>query len=459
MNLKLTPLVTRLRSLLHVRDRKVIREELSDVHVADLAEGFVRLEVEEGLQLLKEFEPDRAAELLSELPTSTARLYLAELPDFTLAHYIDILPMDDALDLREDIGEERFDALLNVIPSEDAQEIRRLLAYPEGSVGRIMTEAFFEVSADATMADVLEDIRRSPADKYEMVNDLYVLGELDRLLGVFSLRKAIRSRPDTTARELMNEEVISARATDPAEHAARELARYGYYSLPILDDMGKMVGILTGDDAQHIIREADTEDVLKLGAVVGSADAYLSLSPWQLYLRRVPWLLGLFLAETLTGLVLRHYSHEANGHPDKLSNYAQLVVFLPLIIGAGGNSGSQTTTTITRALAVGEIRPADTLQVIWRELSAAIMIGATLGIVGYVRAIFWGSEPHVCYVVGAALPLIVIWASTVGSVLPITARRVGIDPAVMSAPFISTFVDATGLIIYFELARRIVGAW
>lgn len=446
-------LVDQIRALARVQDSSVVREALEDMHEVDVAEALARLPIEDSLSILEKLDPESAALILTELPSETARQYFDELHDNLLAHYLDILPMDDAIFLREAIGEERFDALLNVIPREDAQEIRRLMAYPEDAVGRIMTEAFFEVGPDSTAGEILEDIRRSPVEKYEQVNDIYVLDEDRHLNGVFSLRKVIRARPDTTARELMNDEIITCKATDSAESAARMMARYGYYGLPVLDDRGRMVGLLTGDDAQAIIREADTEDVLMLGAVSGDAEPYLSLSPVQLFRRRILWLLALFVAETLTGAVLRHYTHETEGGTTKL---AQLVVFIPLIIGAGGNSGSQTTTTITRALAVGEVRIRDALVVLRREFLTALMVGLTLGIVGYFRAQWWGTDPEVCYVIGIALPLIVIWSTTIGSMLPLTAKRVGIDPAVMSAPFISTFVDATGLIIYFELAVRLV---
>ncbi len=440
-----------LESLARQPDRKVVREALSDLHVVDLAEAFQRLESEDGLALLRAMEAIQAADLLVELPEAVARSYFDELPDTTLAHYLDILPMDDAVDLRDIVGEERFDALLHVIPSEDAQELRRLLNYPEDSVGRFMTEAFFKVHPDATMQAVLDDIRRSPVEKYEMVNDLYVLSDDQHLLGVFSLRKAIRARPDTSASELMNDEVRTVNARSSAEQAARDMSKYGFYALPVLDDRGRMVGLFTGDDAQDIIREADTEDVLALGAVSGGSDSYMSQGPVSLFGKRMPWLLALFVAESLTGMVMRHY-----GSTDEGLALSPLTFFIPLIIGAGGNSGSQVTTTITRALAVGEIRPGDVFRVLKREFVVACMIGVTLGVAGFIRAKLWGSAPELTYIVGLALPAIVIWATSVGSMLPLGAKRLGIDPAVMSAPFISTFVDATGLIIYFEIARALM---
>lgn len=443
--------IQRLRSLARTRDRTAVRKELQNERPEDFAPVLQRLPAEEGVALLKQLTSAQAADVLLELPSTTAREYLAELDDRTLAHYLDILPMDDALDLRDVIGEERYDALLEVIPTEDAKEIRRLLAYPERSVGRIMTEKYFWVAPEATMADVLADIRRSPADKYEMVNDVYVLSPEKRLLGVFSLRRAIRAKPEALAAEVMNPDVVTCRATEPAEECARRMSKYGFYALPVLNDEGLMVGIFTGDDAQEILQDADTEDALKFGGVTGDAEAYLSLNPFQLFRRRFVWLLALFFAETLTGIVMRRYGR--GGGELQMSD---LMFFIPLLIGAGGNSGSQTTTTVIRALAVGELKTSDVFNVMGKELLTALMIGSALGIAGYARALGWGTPANVALVVGLSLPVIVIWATTIGALLPIGAKRLGIDPAVMSAPFMSTFVDATGLVIYFEIARQVL---
>lgn len=451
VSLDLRTFLARLRSLSRVRNAEVVREELEGIRPEDLAEVLPRLKQEEALRLLEMLDDETSAQVLLDVPTESAKPLLAAQPDQTLAFYLDVLPMDDALDLREDIGDERFDALLEVIPKEDAQEIRRLLAYPEGSVGRSMTEDFFEVAPDADMASILTDIRLAPEGKYETVNDIYVLDVDRHLLGVFSLRQAIRASLDSTSREIMVPDPITVEADTPAEDAARLVARYGFYAMPVLDERGRMLGIFTVDDAQEIVTEADTEDVLKLGAVTGGVESYLSLNPWQLVKRRVPWLLALFVAETLTGYVLRYYGQ---GNGDLPLN--PLTFFIPLLIGAGGNSGSQVTTTITRALALNEITPGDWWLVMRREFVTAVCIGLLLGTVGTLRALAWGTDWHLSAVVGLALPAIVVWATTVGSLLPIGAKRLGLDPAVMSAPFITTFVDATGLVIYFEIARLIL---
>lgn len=441
------PLVERLKSLAKVNRTEVVRQELESVLPEDLAAAIDRVTTEEAVALLNRLEPEQAADVLVEVPTETARQIMKELPDELLAHYLDILPMDDAVDLHEELSPDRFEALLEVIPDEDAREIRRLMAYPKGSVGRLMTERFFEVRPEATMAEVLADLRLAPDEKYETVNDVYVVDEEQHLLGLFSLRRGLRAEPGEQASEIMRREVVSSPVTETAEEAARKMARYGFYALPVLDERGRMVGVFTGDDAQTVLREAETQDVLALGAVSGAAEPYMSLGVWQLVKRRLPWLFALFLAETATGAVLRYYGQKSDLNP--------LTFFIPLLIGAGGNSGSQVTTTITRALALNEIGPNDWLKIIGKELVTAVCIGAVLGIAGGLRADLWGSPVALSLVVGLALPIIVLWATTVGSMLPILARRLGVDPAVMSAPFITTFVDATGLIIYFEIALRL----
>lgn len=452
----LRELVGQVKRLAHLPDKLRIKKELAEVRPEDLADAVTRVDPEEAAAVLQAMDPLQAGEVMIEMPTETARQVVELLPDTVVAAYLDVLPMDDALDLREELGEERFESLLQVIPDEDAKEIRRLLSYPEDSVGRLVTEKFFEVGPDQTLEEILHDIRVAPDEKYETVHDLFVL-ENKRLMGVISLRKVLRNDPQTLARDVMTSDVVSAPVYESEETAARKMARYGFYALPVVDHEGKMVGVFTGDDAQDVLRDADTEDVLAVGAVSGDAEPYMSLNMFQLYKRRVPWLLALFVAETFTGAVMRHYGQGSDGLP-----IAPITLFIPLLIGAGGNSGSQVTTTITRAVALDEIGPRDVFAVLGKEFLTALLVGGTLGTLGFLRAglaapFGWESGPQLSMVVGLALPAIVIWAATVGSVLPIAAKRLGLDPAVMSAPFITTFVDATGLIIYFEIARRLMG--
>jgi magnesium transporter len=458
-------LVDRLPALAEEQDRYLVRKELENFRPEDLADAIQRSDVTTGLAVLQKLDASTAADVLIELPDENAREILTELPDSIVAHYLDILPMDDAIELREYLEPERFEALLNVIPDQDAQEIRRLLSYPVGSAGQLMTEDFAEVGPSSTMSDVLALIRNTNDEEFETVNYIYVLSEDRHLLGLLTLKRVIRSQPNSLAREVMSQDVITVPVTMPEEEVARTLAKYGFSAMPVLDERGRILGIITADDAQEVLEEAQTEDVLMLGAVSGDAENYLSLSIIELVKRRLPWLLVLFVAEFLTGNVLRYYmGSRADSDPgNNLAILAKLQLVVPLLIGAGGNAGSQVTTTITRALALGDIRPKDWVKVMRREFIAAGIIGLILGTLGFIRSwlkvpiIGWGSPIYLAIVVGFALPAIVIWAATVGSLLPIAAKRLGVDPAVMSAPFISTFVDATGLIIYFEISHIVLG--
>lgn len=448
----------RLATLANIDDPTVVQEALSAFRPEDIAEGFQRIDLDDALHILQLLDEETAAYVLVELPTELARRCISDLSDATVAHYLDVLPMDDALDLREELDPDRFEALLHVIPHEDALEIRRLLSYPEESAGQLMTEAFMAVDAEDTMADVLRQIRHAPEEQYETVNYVYVLDRHRHLLGVMTLKNVLRADPKALASEVMLTDIITVNTHTPDEEVARTVARYSLAAVPVLDTRGRMMGIVTADDAQDILEQADTEDVLLMGAVSGDAEAYLSLSVWELVKRRVPWLLALFVAESLTGNVLRYYGQGS----DQELKMNPLTFFIPLLIGAGGNSGSQVTTTITRALALGEIRPSDWWRVTRREFATALVSGTILGTVGFFRAhlpipvIAWGQDIYISLVVGLTLPAIVIWSTSIGSMLPIMAKRVGLDPAVMSAPFITTFVDATGLVIYFEIAHRIM---
>lgn len=455
----LTPLKERIVRLLHLRSKlgtvrgdEQAKVELNRQRPEDLAETIAHMEPEDAAALLQAMDPMQAGNIMVELPTDSAREIVSELPDDVLASYLDVLPMDDAIELREELGDERFNALLEVIPDEDAAEIRRLLSYPEDSVGRLMTEHFFWAKPEMSIKEILSDLRRAGDEKYEQVNDIYVVDDAMHLIGVTSLRRVLRVPQGTLVSEIMQPDPVSVHAEDDEESAARTMARYGFYALPVVNAKGVLVGIFTGDDAQTILREAETEDVLAVGAVSGDAEPYYSLTPFSLYKRRFPWLVALFAAETLTGMVLRHYGQSE----DSAVQVPMIMYFMPLILGAGGNSGSQVTTTITRAIALDEVKTIDWKGVMAKEFVVACLIGLSLGLLGYLRALLWNSGMELSLVVGLALPAVVIWATLIGSVLPIGAKRLGIDPAVMSAPFISTFVDATGLIIYFEIARRIL---
>jgi magnesium transporter len=277
-----------------------------------------------------------------------------------------------------------------------------------------------------------------------------VVNSKERLVGVVPLRKLITSPVEKTIGELMNPAVVAVRADTDQEEVARLVSRYDFFAIPVADDAGRLLGIITADDAVDILEEEYTEDAQRFGGSQPLEMEYLSTKISTVFSKRIGWLLVLFMTEMLTGSVMRLYESE-------LQAVVALAFFIPLMIGTGGNSGSQTTATIIRAIAVGEVQFRDGLRLLWHETRIGLMLGVVIGVVGYLRAVMWGSSSRLALTVASALLIIVIWANVIGSLLPLLASRLKIDPAVISGPVMSTLVDATGLMIYFTLARSIMG--
>jgi magnesium transporter len=274
-----------------------------------------------------------------------------------------------------------------------------------------------------------------------------------RLLGILSLRDLVRARPEQTAGEIMKPDPITVTVDTDQEEVAQLISKYDLLALPVLDRAGRLAGIVTVDDVVDVLVEEQTEDVLKLGAVAAeeAEGSYLSSGVIATVRHRVGWLLLLFVASSLTSAVSRHYE-------GLVEQVVALVAFIPLLIGTGGNAGAQAVMTVTRALALGEVRFGDWLRVLWREMRTGLALGGILALVGFLYvSLVWHEGSRLALVVSCSLVAIVIWANTVGSLLPIIAKRLGFDPAVMSAPFITTLVDATGLFLYFTIARAILG--
>jgi magnesium transporter len=363
--------------------------------------------------VLDEMEPDEAADILGGLPPSQAAQALAAM--------------------------------------EDPDEVISLLHHPDESAGGLMTTSFIALRRHTTAAQALEFIRQLGPDA-ETPYYLYVVDRSDHLLGVVGLRELLAAKPEAVAESFMDHDVISVTTSQDQEEVARTMSRYGLVAMPVVSPEGMLEGVITHDDIVEVLEEEATEDVLHLGAV--EAGPIIDRPYWSQHLVEVVrsrffWLLGLFAAETLTGTVLRHYQSD-------LEAVVSLSFFIPLLIGTGGNAGSQTVTTVIRALALKEVRRRDVLRVLVRELATGTLLGVLLGAVAFGRVLLWGVSMNLAEVVAITILMICIWANTVGSLIPILADTVGIDPTVMSAPLISTLVDATGLVIYFSVAAMVL---
>ncbi|HYE77048.1 MAG TPA: magnesium transporter, partial [bacterium] len=416
-------------------------------------------------ELLNELEPPIAAKLLAGMPRKLAAEVadeeefdllanlLAHLHPTVAARIVAEMSPDQRADVLQDLPEDLLGRILADLPPVERAEAEELLEYDEDSAGGLMTTEFTSVRPGWTVAEAMHHIRNVARAK-ETIYAVYVTENSHRgkLQGVLSLRDLLTANPETKVTMLMSPRVISVPETADREEVARTIARYNLLAVPVVDAEGRCRGIVTVDDVIDVIVQAQTEDFLQLGGVspIEAEHSYLD-SPVRLAVRgRLPWLLFLFLGGTATGLVMRQYENVHTAFPD-------LLIFTPLIIGTGGNVGSQTVTTVVRGLALKEIAPADWARVLLKEVRTGLLIGLILGAVAYAGTRLWlPADVLVAEVVALTVLAICTWSCTVGSMIPITAVRFGMDPAVLSAPLISTLVDATGLIIFFTIAWSIL---
>ncbi|MFY9552589.1 MAG: magnesium transporter [Thermoanaerobaculia bacterium] len=426
---------------------------LADMHPADIAETLDDLPREDRLTVFEALPPEQGAAVLSELKGESLRLILHRTSPAKLAAELDLLPADEVTFLLEHLTQRQREAILEKMSPRDAAEVQRLLRYPARTAGRLMTEKFVKIRPEWTAAETLDHLRRIDPE-VETVQSLYAVDDYGHLVGYVSLRRLFPAPPDRKIADIMERRLLTIRADASQEEAARMVSKYDVHALPVVDERDALLGIITVDDVIDVLIEEQTEDVLHLGGVSATEETvehgYFATSPVRNVRLRFNWLLLLFVTETLTGTVLRHYESE-------LAKVVALAFFIPLLIGTGGNSGSQTVTMIVRGLAVGEIKLRDFGRVLAREGGSGLALGILLGIVGFGRALLWGSTTPLALTVGVSILAICAWANTVGASIPMLATLFKIDPTVMSAPLIATLVDATGLIIYFTIAKNFLG--
>lgn len=394
-------------------------------------------ETEDAIELLESVDDELAARLLrSAEPADTVRL-------------IDALDSDRAADILRELREDLRGQILATLPDERAAGLRALLSWPEDSAAAHMVPEALTVSPGLTASEAIESVRASAADlRTDARTGAYIfIVDLDtRLVGVVGFRDLVLAGPDTPVAELMDTQVRTVSALDDAEDAARALDAYDLVAVPVVDDRGRLLGIVTEDDAADIAAEEATEDAERQGGSAPLEVPYLRASPFLLWRKRIVWLLLLFVAEAYTGTVLRHFEEEMDA-------VVALAFFIPLLIGTGGNTGTQITTTLVRAMALGQVRLRDVPAVLAKELSTASMVAVTMALAGLIRAWTLGVGMEIAITVTLTIAAIVVWSALVSSVLPPLLKKVGIDPALVSAPMIATIVDGTGLIIYFMIAH------
>lgn len=422
-----------IEELVRTGDLTDILETLSAGTLRQLA---ALLQDSEQSELLENMDPTDAAEIVSSLTVDQA------------ARVLETVDTDNAVDIVLEIAPDFAEQVLVAMDADSAEDIRDLLIYPPDTAGGRMTPAF--VSVDPHLrADQTVVALRQVSQEAETINYVYVTDNEDHLLGVLSLRNLVLSPPDRRVEDLMVRETISVPVMADQEVAARTLNEYNLLAIPVVDEDGRLLGIITSDDVADILEAEATEDIERLGGSEPLDEPYLGASVFLLWRKRIVWLLLLFFGAAYTTTVLQYFESELN-------TAVALAFFIPLLIGTGGNVGSQVVTTIVRAMAVENIRLSDIWRVVLKEARVGLMLGAVMSLVMFGRAIMLRSGYDIAIIVAGGVFLIVCWAAVVGAILPLLLRRVGVDPAVVSAPFISTLVDGTGLIIYFMIARAVL---
>lgn len=461
-------------------DAAISASETVEASVEKCREQMLRLIAERRFTELRMFcqlwEPVQIARILATLPDEMEAVAFRVLPKRSAGAAFDYLEIEDQLRLLHALGTKDVagildemspddrTALLEELPSgiqqqllqlldEDERRVARtLLGYPKGSIGRLMTPDYVSLRGDMTVAEALAYIRQHGTDS-DTINVVYVVDERRRLIDDIRIRKLLLAHPEQRVIELTGERCASLYAGDPQENALEAFRGSDYYALPVVSSTGKMLGIVTVDDVLDLAEERATREMQKVGGSAEFDEPYVETPIYQMLLKRGPWLVVLFLGGMLTANAMAYFEGE-------IEKAVVLAIFLPLIIASGGNSGSQAATLIIRSMATGELRLSNWAFVLRRELLTGLLLGLSLGAIGWLRVAIEGtitgnfssSWPMVGLTVGVSLVGVVLWGSIVGAMLPLVLRRLGLDPATSSAPFVSTFVDVTGIMIYFSVA-------
>ncbi len=439
-----------LNRLLSAKQYTNIRQFLSEINEADIAALMEELEAEAMLKVYRILPKSLAADVFSYLETDSQESIINSLSDKEAGGVIDNLMADDAADLLEEMPANVVEKLLANANPDTRQALNQLLRYPEDSAGSIMTVEYVSLKENLTVDQAIERIRAVGLDS-ETINICYVLDPRRELVGTVALRYLLLSQGDEIIADIMHENVISINTLMDQEQVAAQFKKYDFTAMPVVDNENRLVGIITVDDIVDIMEEETTEDMEKMAAIVPSDKPYMRMAVIETYKKRIPWLLLLMVSATFTGAIIASFE-------EALSVYAVLVAFIPMLMDTGGNAGGQVSVTVIRGLSLGEISYRDVPGVVWKEIRVAILCGGPLAAANFAKLMLfdrvgiWVSAT-VCLTLVAA----VLIAMLVGCLLPIGAKKIGFDPAVMASPFITTIVDALSLLVYFRFATILLG--
>ena len=445
-----------LREALAENNTAELREFCSALHPARTAEFMDGLSAAEAWAVLQHAEIPLRVEVFCFLQKEAQVDIIETIEREVIAQFIGDLPPDDRVDLLNEVKPEIVEQLMPLIPAEERRDIQRLSSYPENTAGAVMTTEFARLSEGLSVSRALEEIGRQ-AEELETIYYLYVVDDEDHLRGLVSARQLVSAmgKADATIGLLMERDIVSVDVTDDQEEVAQKVARYNLLAIPVVDDEHRMLGIITHDDVLDVMVEEAAEDAYRIAAVEPLEESYLETSVLALTWKRGIWLTILFFGALMTAWAL-------HGYVDRLEEFSWLILFIPLVISTGGNSGNQSATLIITALSIGEIKLSDWWRVVCRELAMGLLLGGILAICGYVCAVLipLGEDgpvgPRAALVIPITLLLVVICGTLTGSLLPLLFRRLGWDPAMMSNPFVAGLIDVVGIVIYMQVAMAIL---
>ena len=442
--------IIEIKDLLHAKRFSELKEYLKEINSVDISSFFEDLKGEEIIIMYRLLDKEKAAEVFTELDSDIQEKLIKVLTDKELKDVVNELYLDDAVDIIEEMPSNVVKRILKHIEPEDRKTINKLLKYPEDTAGSMMTTEFIDLKENMTVEEALAKIKKIGVDS-ETVYNCYVLSATRKIVGVITLEKLLLSNLDTKISDIMDQSIIKISTTEDQENVANMFDKYDEYALPVVDKEDRLVGIITIDDIIDILEEETTEDIEKMAAIVPTEKPYLKLSIFDIYKSRIPWLLLLMISATFTGKIIEHYE-------DSLKAYVILTAFIPMLMDTGGNAGGQASVTIIRGLSLNEIDFKDIFKVIFKEFRVSLLIGITLGIANFIKLIL---IDHVTIIIALVICLTLIitliLAKIIGCSLPIFAKKIGFDPAVMASPFITTIVDAVSLITYFKIASLLLG--
>ena len=449
------PTVDELSELMDAKKYSDIKKLVSPLEAVDIAALYEELPDDKKVKFFRILPKECAAEVFVEMDSDHKESIVSAFTDRELSEVLSDMYLDDTVDMIEELPANLVKRILRNSTPEDRAHINELLRYPKDSAGTIMTVEYVRLTKDLTVENALKHIRSVAIDK-ETIYTCYVTDHLRHLIGIVTARDLLLSSPETVIGDIMDENVVFAVTTEDKESVARKINKYGFLALPIVDNEGRLVGIVTVDDAIEVLERETDEDISKMAAITPTETTYLKTSAFTLFKARIPWLLLLMISATLSSTILGFFEG---------SLLPVLVLFVPMLMDSGGNSGSQASVTAIRALSVGEIEVKDLLRVLWKEIRVGALCGISLGVVAFGKVMLVDhlimNNPAVtipvAFSVSIALFATIFMAKIIGCSLPLFAKRLHLDPAVMASPFITTLVDAVSLVIYYFISAKLFG--